>query len=41
MRGAMAFTALLLLAGSARPDEGMWLLSQESRKKEDAARLTP
>ena len=34
MRGAMAFTtgALLLLAGSARPDEGMWLLNSPPRK---------
>jgi len=32
MRGAMAFAALLLLAGSARPDEGMWLLDSPPRK---------
>src|SRR4051812_1160721 len=34
MRGATAFAAgaLLLLAGSARPDEGMWLLNSPPRK---------
>ena len=34
MRGAMAFAAgaLLLLAGSARPDEGMWLLDSPPSK---------
>jgi hypothetical protein len=34
MRGAMAFAAgaLLLLAGSAHPDEGMWLLDSPSSK---------
>ena len=32
MRGAMAFTALVLLAGSARPDEGMWLLNSPPSK---------
>jgi len=34
MRGAMAFAAgaLLLLAGSARPDEGMWLLDSPPNK---------
>ena len=34
MRGAMAFVAgaLLLLAGSARPDEGMWLLDSPPNK---------
>jgi hypothetical protein len=34
MRGAMACAAgaLLLLAGSARPDEGMWLLDSPPNK---------
>src|SRR5262249_57663884 len=34
MRGVMAFAAgaLLLLAGSARPDEGMWLLTSPPNK---------
>jgi Peptidase S46 len=32
MRGIMAFAALLLLAGSARPDEGMWLLTSPPSK---------
>jgi hypothetical protein len=32
MRIALAVAAMLLLAGSARPDEGMWLLGSPPNK---------